>query len=238
MKKRIIKMIFLLVVLIILLPYICFLYQRYNYPVEMYQQPLEIEYDFTKPGITLEEVQALNGNQAVIEYQEKYRIVYSIEGVISSQKICSLEEALAVLYDYRDIFELGGFEYAGIMEEEDDLIYYKLRQLKNGVYVRGYGFTIVTTKEGDAIRIIGDYLGVFEFDPDSILSHRECVRMNKQYFKGSEIAKAQLLICKFPNRTELCWRYEVFSRGPSPHVSVSISAITGEIVWISGEAIS
>jgi len=177
-RKLVIGIIFLLLGVIIPVSCIYFLYQKNSYPVEMYQEPLEIEYDFNKPGITVEEFLELNEKQAVIEYRENSKLVYSIEGVISKQKINSLEDALSVLYDYREFFGIRGYEYTGRIIEGDNQNNYILYQLHEGIRVEGYSFTIETTKEGDGIRIIGKYLDVSGIRTDSFLTYKECWEKN------------------------------------------------------------
>jgi len=235
MKKRIIKIIFLLVIIIVLLPYIHFWYQKYSYPVEMYLEPLEIEYDFTKPGITLEEVQEMNGNQAKIEYLEGDMVPYIINGVITNQKISSIEEALSVLYEYRDIFKIKEFEYIGVINEEEDGIYYSFFQHKNGVRVKDGNFSVVTTMTGEVKRIGGRYFNVSGINTTPVLSYKECWKINKDFFKGIRKEKVKLLICKFKGSTELCWQYDVSDKHGRNRQTVYVSALDGDIVWISAD---
>jgi len=232
--KKSMSIVFVFICVSVLASCIYIQYQKKKYPVEMYQEPIEIEYDFTKPCITMEELREMNANQVKIQYRENTNEVYSIDGVISQQKICNLEEALSVLYDYRDIFHIKEFEYAGIIEEKEDRIYYTFLQLKNGVRVKGQSFSIVTTKEKDAFFIGGTYLNVASVETMPILSYKDCLKINKEYFKSSQIKKVQLLICNFQSSdNELCWRYDILSKDPSPYLTVYVSAEDGEIVRIS-----
>ena len=175
---------------------------------------LEME-DLMIEDMTIEKLYDLNNGDVEIIYAPSTGIPRQINGIFSTEKISSEQDALKSLLSVRSIFQIPddcSFTCLGFDDDRIDLQVYTLNQLYKGVLVDGGLFRIVTTKEGVPVSISGSYLQVGDVDENPVLSVQDGYKAIP-FESYTPISSVSLIIrLTQDNESHLCWKYETFSK--------------------------
>lgn len=181
----------------------------------------------------------LNGGFVNIIYDSKTDIPKQIDGIFSTKKIETAEDALYAMMSVRTFMKIHGVQFACIDSNlsEDDINTFVFTQVYEGIAVDNCIFRIVADKDGTPRSVYGIYGNDIEINTVPSIPAKAGIEF-VTLSEDTRISSYQLVIYKKNSEYFLSWKYKISSKDPLHEKYVYIDAHTGQLVADIPNAIS
>lgn len=197
---------------------------------------LPIDMTLINEDLSLQEIKDLNeGHLNITYFPDAGNIPKEINGLFSTRKIFTAEDALYALLSVRTIMRIEDASFA--CTKEDDSGEYKrfdFVQMYKGLPVFNGGFTVYATKEeGEPVSVSGFYMSGLNLDVNPEITEKEARKAVKTEGR-TKITESRLVVYGTYGKSEpescLAYKFVVSGKDMINSKEVYVNAVTGNII--------
>lgn len=189
--------------------------------------------DMAIDDMTINKLKEINSGNIEIISSPTTGITREINGIFSSIKIVSKEDALRALLNVRGIFQISDdYSFCCIEIDKDriDLQVFTFNQLYKGIIVDGATFRVVAMKDGTPTSVSGVYQCISDTNVVPEISS-ELALETVPLSRNAHVVALYLVVYVDKNdRSHLCWKYETCSNWLTEHNIYYVDAHDGSLI--------